>query len=331
MPCLDVGATVDAAVESVLAGTFADLEFITVDDGSTDDTPERLLSWQGRDHRLRLVRRPHEGIIPALNAGLAASRAPLVARMDADDISLPDRLSKQVACMDAQPDLAVVGCLVRAFPEADVRQGFRIYIDWLNSLVSHDDITQQIFVESPLAHPSVMVRRAWIDRVGGYQERGWPEDYDLWLRLNEAGAMFTKVPEVLLLWRENADRATRTDSRYSVENFLRAKAHYLVRGPLADRDGLIIWGSGQMGKRLSKHLLREGAPLAAFIDIDPAKIGRRRRDRPIVAVDDLDDWWGRFAHPVVLAAVGSRGAREIIRRHLVERGLLEGQDWWAVA
>ena len=173
--------------------------------------------------------------------------------------------------------------------------------------------------------------RAWLERVGAYQERGWPEDYDLWLRLLEAGAVFAKVPEVLLLWREHEDRATRTDSRYAVENFLRAKAHYLVRGPLADRDGVIIWGAGQMGKRLSKHLLREGARLAAFVDIDPAKIGRTRRGRPIIGVDELDEWRGRYQRPVVLAAVGSRGARGLIREQLTARRLEEGRDWWAVA
>jgi len=331
MPCRNAGETVDEAVESVLAGSFRDLEFIAVDDGSDDDTPERLAAWERKDRRLRLIRQAKQGIIAALNAGLASSQAPLVARMDADDISLPERLSKQVACMEADPDLAVLGSLVRAFPEADVRAGFRIYIDWLNSLVSHAEITRQIFVESPLAHPSVVMRRGWVEKVGGYQERGWPEDYDLWLRLHEAGAAFAKVPELLLMWREHADRATRTDSRYAVENFLRAKAHYLVRGPLAERDGVIIWGAGQMGKRLSKHLLREGAELAAFVDVDPKKIGRSRRGRPIVAVENLEEWWGRYERPVVLAAVGSRGARALIRQQLVERGLVEGRDWWAVA
>lgn len=331
MPCRNAGATVDAAIESVLKGSFRDLELIAVDNGSDDDTPERLAVWRRRDSRLRLIRQPSEGIIPTLNAGLAASQAPLVARMDADDISLPQRLSKQVARMEADPELAVVGSLVRAFPDANVREGFRIYIEWLNSLVSHADITRQMFVESPLAHPSVLLRRAWVDRVGGYQERGWPEDYDLWLRMHEAGAVFAKVPEVLLLWREHPGRATRTDRRYAVENFLRAKAHYLARGPLANRDGVIIWGAGQMGKRLSKHLLREGVELSVFIDVDPKKIGRSRRGRPIVAVGELDDWLGRYQRPVVLAAVGSRGARALIRQQLVERGLVEGRDWWAVA
>jgi NADH/NAD ratio-sensing transcriptional regulator Rex len=86
-----------------------------------------------------------------------------------------------------------------------------------------------------------------------------------------------------------------------------------------------------MGRRLSKHLIRNQAPLVAFIDIDPAKIGRQRRGKPILASSDIPNWWRRYQSPVLLAAVGSRGARALIRQQLVEFGLVEGQDWWAVA
>ncbi|MEK6256472.1 MAG: glycosyl transferase family 2, partial [Chloroflexota bacterium] len=124
---------------------------------------------------------------------------------------------------------------------------------------------------------------------------------------------------------------TRTDSRYSLENFLRAKAHYLARGPLLDRDAIIIWGSGMTGKRISKHLLREGLPLVAFIDIDPNKIGRTRRGLPILSFDDFMAEWTKYKNPACLAAVGARGARKLIREQLTSRGLIEGQDWWGVA
>ncbi len=233
--------------------------------------------------------------------------------------------------LDADPGLAVCASLVEGFPAEQVREGFRIYIDWLNRLITHEAITREIFIESPLAHPSVAFRKRWVEDVGGYQEHGWPEDYDLWLRLNQAGARFAKVPEILVYWREHEARLTRTDSRYSVENFIRAKAHYLCKGPLSDRDGVIVWGAGQMGRRLSKHLEREGAALAAFVDIDPAKIGRERRGCPIIPPEELRLWLDRYDHPVVLAAVSSRGARELIRERLSTMGLREGVDWWAVA
>ena len=150
-----------------------------------------------------------------------------------------------------------------------------------------------------MANPSVMVRSTWFEKMGGYQENGWPEDYDLWLRMYLAGAVFAKVPEVLLSWRDHPDRITRTDSRYSVTNFLRAKAHYLARGPLLDRDAVIIWGAGMMGRRLGKQLENQAVTLAAFVDIDPKKIGRTRRGKPIIPPEDLTDLWHRYDNPAI--------------------------------
>jgi hypothetical protein len=212
-----------------------------------------------------------------------------------------------------------------------LREGFQIYIDWLNNLITHEDICREIFVESPICHPTVMVRKKVLVDLGGYEERGWPEDYDLWLRMYLAGHQFAKLPEVLLSWREHPQRLTRTDSRYSVENFIRAKSHYLPQGPLKGRDAVIVWGAGMMGRRMSKHLLREGVPLVAFIDIDPKKIGRTLRSLPIISPEALMDWWERYECPALLAAVGARGARALIRERLGGFGLVEGEDWWGIA
>lgn len=331
MPCWNASQTVDEAVESILAQSHLDFELIAVDDGSTDDTRARLDRWAAKDRRLTVVGGSHVGLVEGLNRGLAACRATTIARMDADDRMHPERLEAQWGFLQRQPEIAAAGCLVEGFPPEDVREGFRIYIEWLNGLQDPAAIAREIYIESPLAHPSVMIRRAWLERVEGYQDHGWPEDYDLWLRLHLAGARFAKVPRVLLQWREHPDRATRTDSRYSVENFLRAKAHYLVRGPLADRAAVFVWGAGQMGRRLSKHLVRNGATLAAFIDIDPGKIGRTRRGAPVIAPSSLMDAWRKTKRPALIASVGSRGARELIRAQLEELGLVEGADWWAAA
>ncbi|MBC8333390.1 MAG: glycosyltransferase [Anaerolineae bacterium] len=332
LPCYNVEKTIEETLDSLSRQTLADFEVIAVDDGSQDATGQMLKSWAGMDRRFQVLTQPHAGVIVAANAAMDACRAPYIARIDADDRAHPQRLEKQAAYLDQHPDVAVVSSLVRGFPPEDVREGFRIYLEWLNALVSDADIRREIFVESPLPNPSVMFRAEWLRQMGGYHERGWPEDYDLYLRLYLAGARFAKIPEVLLDWREHPRRITRTDSRYSLENFLRAKAHYLMRGPLAGRDAVIIWGAGMMGRRLSKHLMRtEGAPVEVFVDIDPRKIGNTRRGKPIVAPEDLLAWWGRYQNPVVLAAVGARHARSIVRERLTNFGLREAVDWWAVA
>ncbi|MFQ5922795.1 MAG: glycosyltransferase [Anaerolineales bacterium] len=331
MPCHNVQGTVDDAVRSILEQTLSSFELIAVDDGSTDSTPDRLRDWAARDRRVRVLSLPHGGIIEALNGGLVACKAGMIARMDADDRAYPERLAKQEHFLAEHPEIAVVGSYVEPFPGDQVREGFKQYVTWLNSLDTPELIARDIFVESPLAHPSTMIRADWLKRVGGYQEHGWPEDYDLWLRMHVAGARLGKVKEVLLEWREHPDRLTRTDGRYSVENFLRAKAHYLCQGPLADREAVVIWGAGQMGRRLSKHLERGGASLVAFVDIDPKKIGSTKRGLPILSAEDLPDMLKQYRDPVVLAAVGSRGARELIRERLDGMGLVETRDYWAVA
>ena len=141
--------------------------------------------------------------------------------------------------------------------------------------------------------------------------------------------MHFEVERYLYFWREHAERLTRVDARYSVENFLRCKAKYLLSGPLADCERVVVWGAGQTGRRLSKHLLRDGAPIEAFVDIDPEKIGSTLRKKPIIDPDELSALIGRGT--VVLAAVGSRGARELIRGRLNAIGLREGREYWCVA
>ncbi|MBM2842824.1 MAG: putative glycosyl transferase family 2 protein, partial [Anaerolineales bacterium] len=140
MPCYNAASTLDEAVESILDQTFTDLELIAVDDGSIDDTRRRLETWAQRDRRVVVLSRPHGGLVDALQAGLSACRAPLVARMDADDRSSPDRLGRQFAALEADAEVAVVSCLVEGFPSQDVHQGFQMYIEWLNGLVTPEAI-----------------------------------------------------------------------------------------------------------------------------------------------------------------------------------------------
>ncbi|MDX1503906.1 MAG: glycosyltransferase [Thermoanaerobaculia bacterium] len=331
LPVHDAREHLDDAIESIERQSFADFEVVAVDDGSTDGSADLLDAWSRRDDRVRWISSHRRGLVGALNLALAAARAPLVARMDADDRCDARRLELQVALLDRKREVTVASCLIRHFPDSQVAEGFRHYERWLNSLVTHEEIWRDRFIESPVPHPSVMARRAALLAVGGYRDVGWPEDYDLWLRLAARGARFEKVPETLLLWRDHAGRLTRTDPRYAVERFLACKAHHLTQGPLLGADGVLLWGAGQTGRRLSKHLARRGAPLAAFLDIDERKIGRTLRGLPIHPVDDLPRLLSAPGRTTVLAAVSSRGARELIRQRLDGLGLVETRDYWCAA
>jgi glycosyltransferase involved in cell wall biosynthesis len=331
LPVYNAAETVEEAVRTLLHQAYASFEIIAVNDGSQDDSASILDRLGQLDSRMCPHHIDHVGLIGALNHGIEACTGQYVARFDADDRAHPDRLAKQVAYLDAHQDIAAVGSQVHCFPDEHVAEGFRVYESWINSLISSEDIAREIYIESPLVHPTVTIRREKLIEIGGYEEHGWPEDYDLWLRLHTAGERFAKIPEVLHEWREGDDRLTRTDSRYSVENFIRAKVHYLMKGPLKDRRQIVVWGAGQMGRRISKHFLREGAEILAFVDIDPKKIGNTRRGSPIISPDDLPGVVSGGDNPCVLAAVPSRGARALIRENLNGLGWVEGSEYICVA
>ena len=331
LPAYNAADTIEEALDTLLAQSFTEFEIVAVNDGSTDATGDILDRLAARDARIRPRHIEHAGLIEALNHGLNLCRGDYVARFDADDRAAPTRLEKQVEFLEQNTEVDAVGCRIRCFPDDQVAEGFRVYETWINSLITPEQIAREIYIESPLVHPTVTIHRKKLIEIGGYEDHGWPEDYDLWLRLHTAGARFAKIPEVLHEWRESDNRLTRTDSRYSVENFIRAKVHYLMRGPLKDRRQTIIWGAGQMGRRISKHLLREGAELVAFVDIDPKKIGNTRRGAPIISQDDLPAVAAKANRPWVLAAVPSRGARSLIRENLNSLGWVEGSEYICVA
>jgi glycosyltransferase involved in cell wall biosynthesis len=328
LPVRDAWDTLDACMDSIRRQTFEDFEVVAVDDGSADGSTGILARWAGRDPRIRHIRTPRRGLVPALNLGLSAARAVFVARMDADDLMEPQRLALQHRRLASDPALAVVGSRIRLFPEELIRDGYRHYADWQNACVTPRDIADEIYVEAPFAHPSVMFRAAPVRALGGYREGPFPEDYDLWLRLHRAGRAMAKIPRVLLHWRERPNRTSRTDPRYGREAFDRLRAEHLAADSrLAhNRDRLVIWGAGRRTRRRCVHLLSRGFRPRAWIDVDPRKIGNRLGGAPVVA----PDWLDRRPRPFVLGYVASHGARALIAGRLHAMGYERGRDYLMV-
>jgi len=327
MPARDAALTVRSAARTILRQSVRDLSLVAVDDGSRDATPEILERLAERDRRVVVVHGPCEGIACALCRGLAHCDADVVARMDADDLAHPRRLERQLAALAAAPALWAVGSQVRAFPRREVRDGMRRYVAWVNGLSSPDLVARDLLVEAPLVHPSSMVRREALARLGGWRDLPFPEDYDLWLRVAEAGGAMSNVGEPLLLWRERPDRATRRDPRYALARHVALKCGFLRRTVLAGRSEVALWGAGATGKAFADALAREGVRVALFLEVDRKKIGRVVRGAPVHSFEEAP----RARGLPLLVAVGAPGARPLIRAELTRQGFEELRDFWCVS
>jgi glycosyltransferase involved in cell wall biosynthesis len=225
-----------AAVDSILAQTYRDFEFVVVDDGSTDETPSILQSYARADPRLRILRGAGRGIVAALTQGIAAARGRLIARMDSDDIALPTRLQRQVAFLNARPDIQAVGSAIQTIDAADKPRAVRTFP------TAPEAIARVLLRYNALAHPTVVMRRDAFLKAGGYREALLhAEDYDLWLRMAERGGL-ANLPDVLLLYREHETQVTRYSRSASwlanalARDLADRRRHGLPEGLVADAD-----------------------------------------------------------------------------------------------
>ena len=304
----------------------SDFECVMVDDGSHDESAAIARQVADRDDRFALVSLPHQGIVGALNEGLAHCRGELVARMDADDLMHRDRLDLQCRALDDDRSLAMVGCHVRLFPRQRLTSGMRAYEAWLNAIHTPEQLAREALVECPLAHPGMMVRRERLASLG-YRDIGFPEDWDLVLRMLAAGDRIGVVPRRLHLWRDGPQRLSRNHPRYAESAFVACRAAHLACHPMLRRARYVLWGYGSTGKALRKALSGHGKQPVAIVELHPGRLGQTIFGAPVIHPSEL----GRYADVPVLVSVVGREAREQIREALSEMGRCEGRDYLCCA
>ena len=323
MPVHNAGQYLLAAIESILKQKDILFEFIIVDDHSTDsailDLPENIIN----DPRIKLIASPETGVVATMRHGYLLSRGDYIARMDADDIALPERLSKQLYYLQANPEIGIAGGQVKIISDSAVAEGFQYYESWLNRLCTSSEIENELFVESPIPNPTAFFRRHVYEQLDGYQETEWAEDYDLWLRAHAAGIKMGKPQGVVLHWREHPQRLTHNDSRYASKLFMKARAHYLSKSHYLNQRKAVIWGTGPTGLYFHDVLRKQNTEIVAFFEVNPRRIGGIKRNLPVLHFDAAN----RFPEALIIGAVGSRGAREKMRQALCNMGKREGIDF----
>ena len=324
LPVFNGARTILRAVRSILDQTLREIELIVVDDGSTDETVGILRKVS--DPRLRLIRCPHRGVAAAANTATEVAVAPLIARMDADDVAYPRRLEKQLQLLN-EHNLDVVGCQIRILDESlHVARSMSRYERWINKeTIDRKQILALRFVEFPLVNPTILARRKYFEM--GFRDSDLPEDYDLMLRAAAQGIRFGKVDEVLLDWMDHPGRLTRIDSHYTLEAFTRCRQLHLLAGPLHDVSRVDLWGVGQTGKPWLRWLQARDIVVRRAYDVNERKVNEKIHG---VRIAHPTEMTGADGTPLIIA-VGAKDARKLILPHILSRGYVVGGDAWFVA
>ncbi len=224
MPVYNAEKFLLQAIDSILHQSFADFEFLICDDCSSDNSPAILQQAAAADARIKIFRNEkNSGVTCSLNRLLQEASAPLIARMDADDIAMPKRLELQFEFMQNHPATAVAGGDLEIIDENNNTLGMRYYSR------SWQEIKKQMMCRSPLAHPSVIMRKNVIDQLGGYLEQPGCEDYYLWLRIAENGYELANLPETLLRYRLSANQIKQRNMKKSLLSTIRLQKKYIFK------------------------------------------------------------------------------------------------------
>jgi len=326
LPAFNAGATLAAALRSVARQDERRWECVVLDDGSTDGTVATTQEFARRDPRFRVIRAPHHGLVGVLNSGLGHCRGRYVARMDADDLMHRRRLAEQVAMLEADSDLHAIGCHVRLFPRRETGPGYRAYESWLNGIDGEERLARDLFIECPVSHPTLMIRRETLLEFH-YRDLGWPEDYDLILRLATTGHRIGVVPRRRHLWRLGPERLSQIDETYTPARFTACKASFLARSFLADTARYILWGYGGTGRALRRALASEGKVPSHIVEVDPRRLGNLIHGAPVIPPSSLLE----IPRLPVVVSVAGAGPRGKIRDAMNSMGFRETVDYVCAA
>lgn len=325
LPVFNGAATLPTAVDSILAQSFTDFELILVDDGSTDCTLKIVKGYVAQDERVRGFTIPHSGVATAANAGLSKVRAPLIARMDADDYSMPERLAQQVTYMHGHPEIGILGTCVKFGGNRETAGGYARYVDWTNTLLTPEEIRLRRFQEAPFAHPSTMYRTKLVDRFGGYKTGNLPEDYELWLRWMSFGVKAAKLPTTLLVWNDPPDRLSRTGEQCMVDNFYKMKSPYLadwLHKNVSPTRRIYVIGAGKTSRQRALILEQYGIVITGWIDVDPNKIGNIVNGKRVVGREILEQ-----ETCFAIAYLAGHDANDQLEEFMHTKGYKLGKDY----
>ncbi len=297
LPCKNGASFLEETLHSIHKQSYEDWECIMVDDNSTDSSWEIMGQFSKLDERFSALKNSGKGVISALQCGYAHSKGNLITRMDADDLMPNDKLEQlRNELLKAGKGTVATG-KVKYFNT--LGEGFIQYQNWLNKLIDQDSHWSQIYKECVIASPNWMIHRSDFDKIGGFNQEVYPEDYDLVFRMKAGGLKVKSTSEVTHLWRDHETRASRTSELYADNRFIPLKVNWFHKIDYNPEKRPVLLGAGKKGKAVAKELNKLEIPFS-WITNNPKKIGHEIYG---VVLGELDNY--KFAGSQLLLAVSS--------------------------
>ena len=326
LPFYNAGTTLERALQSIRNQSLEEFECILVDNNSSDNSAEIAEAMTQTDQRFRLYQEKVQGVVFASNTAAEYASGKYIARMDADDWSFPERLKLQAEFLENNPGYGAVSGLVDHIGYDEKNQGMVRYVNWVNSVLSYDEIMISRFIELPVVNPSAMWRREVHETHGLYSHGEFPEDYEMWLRWMTAGVKICKLDQPVIKWYDSPGRLTRTNPVYKDSSFYTIKTKYLaewLQNNNPFHPVVVVWGPSRLSRRRAKLIEDYGIRIDYFIDIKKT----RQLEEKIVFYEDLPPAGNSF----ILVYIRLMRAKEAIIEILNQKGYKEGRDFLMIS
>jgi glycosyltransferase involved in cell wall biosynthesis len=323
IPFKDTEIFLPDCIQSIIDQTYDDWEILAVNDSSSDDSLNTMLSFAKKDSRIKVLQNEGKGIIEALRTAYSRSKGSFITRMDSDDLMTENKLATMVKALENHGLGHVALGKVKYFSNEGLGGGYLNYEKWLNGLTEQGTNYSEIYKECVIPSPCWMVYKSDLERAGAFLSDRYPEDYDLAFRFYEQGLKCIPCNEVLHHWRDYSYRTSRTSEHYAQNYFLDIKRSYFLKLDYDDQRPLVLWGAGNKGKKLAKNLIEHNIDFT-WVCNNSNKIGLDIYEKKMAHYLEVN----KLQHPQIIITVANKEAQEFISEYLLAKGKKPVQDYF---
>ena len=298
-------------INSILEQSYTHWELIIIDDFSTDSSYQIVEAFAKKDARIKLFKNKEAGIISALKLGFSKSNGIFITRMDSDDVMVYNKLEVMVSQLQTHGKQNIALGLVDYFSEEGIKEGYKNYETWLNTLTKTGSNYSEIYKECVIPSPCWMVYKEDLITCDAFNSNRYPEDYDLAFRFYKHQIKCIPNSHVLHKWRDYSTRASRTDKNYAENHFLSLKLDYFIELDYNKTKTLVVWGAGNKGKITAKTLIKNNIPFEWICD-NPNKIGHNIYGKKLLAFEAL----ASIENPQSIITVANKTSQKEIKNYM---------------